>query len=170
MKKLLLFVGIALIAMPNLQAVHKQDVEADLLSRVNLLNMTALSEMRSVAEQQQSVTQWDTAVNKALTFVRENSTDLLKKQDPILISGISKAQALNNDLTNTIKVIRGSRANAPISRLLTIAAEAKKFGDEQQAKSFTLPSKKDANAVLVFLARRIDFAATNLYKDLVAKK
>jgi hypothetical protein len=170
MKKLLLFVSITSIATPSLQAVHKQDIETDLVSRVNLLNLAALSEVRSISEQQQAVTQWDTSVNKALTFVRENSTDLLKKQDPALISGISKIQALNNDLTNTIKVIRGSLPNAPISRLLTIAAEAKKFIDEQSKKTFTLPSKKDANAVLIFLARRIDFAATNLYKDLVAKK
>lgn len=170
MKKLFILLGVTLGLASNLQAVHKTDIEADLLSRVNVLNMTALAQHRSIAEQQQTVTQWDTAVTKALKFVADNSTDLLKKQDPALTSGISKIQAINNDLTNTIKVIRGSLSNAPISRLLTIADQAKKFSDEQKTKSFTLPSKKDANSILVFLGMRINFAATNLYKDLVAKK
>lgn len=170
MKKLFLLLGITLGIATGLQAVSRDEVSRGLLGAINSLNLDALDKTMSVSRQQQVVTLWDSSVTKATQFVRENCKDLLKKDDPALLDALSKVTQLNVDFTNTIKVIRGSLANAPISRLLSLSTDAKKLADQTQAKSFTLSNKKEAQSILVLIASSIASSAKYLYEQLVAKK
>jgi hypothetical protein len=170
MKKLFLLLGITLGITAGLQAVSRGEAAQGILNAINTLNLDALDQKVSVSRQQQVVTLWDSAVTKATQFARENCKDLLKKDDPILMDAVSKVQKVNMDFTNTIKVIRGSLANAPISRLLQISTEAQNIANQIQAKSFTLSNKKEAQSILVLIASSIASSAKYLYGELVAKK
>lgn len=170
MKKLFLLMGVALAITTGLQAISRSEASQGILNTINTLNLDALDQRTSISRQQQVVTLWDNAVTKATQFVRENSKDLLKKDDPILMDTLSKVQKVNMDFTNTIKVIRGSLANAPISRLLSISTEAQNIANQIQAKSFTLSNKKEAQSILVLIPSSIASSAKYLYGELVAKK
>lgn len=170
MKKLLFFIAIASTAPCALQAISKSDISQELTGAINTLNLNALDRQVSIAGQQKVVAQWDSAVNKAKQFVMEKSKDLLRKEDPDLTGNMKKLEGINNDFSNTIKIIRGAGAQAPISRLLGISAEAQKIASQTRAKSFTLPGKKDAQALIAHIAECIASSTKYLYGELVGKK
>lgn len=169
MKKVL-FSLIFLGAVANMQAISKDDVARDLAGAINNVNFEALEPSMPISRQQQVVTLWDSSVTRAKKFISDNSADLLKRTDSILVSDLSKIEGLNNEFTNTIKVIRGAMPNPPISRLLQVSTNAKSLANQIQGQSFTLSSKKDAQFVLIRIANFIASSSKHLYDELVAKK
>lgn len=170
MKKLLLCVSVVCALPLGLQALSKSDVAREIASTVNNLRLNALDSDVSVANQQKVVALWDTAFANAKKFVLENSKDLLRKDDPDLMAALKRLEGINNDFTNTLKTIRATMPNAPISRLLQISTDAKNVMDSIGAKTFTLPGKKEAQVVLKDLAANIISSAKYFYDDLVQKK
>ena len=166
MKKLLMITAIACAFPLITQAVSKSDVARDIAQATNNLRLNAFDSNAS----QKVVTAWDNAFTNAKKFVIENCKDLLRKEDPDLMAAINKLTAINNDFTNTIKVTRGSMQTAPISRFLQISADTKKVMDQSDAKSFTLPAKKDAQMVVRDVSLSIIGSAKYFYDDLVRKK
>ncbi len=170
MKKLLLSIAMTLVVTSGLHAMSRSDIAREITSALGNLQLNALDPRESVAKQQTAVTNWTNAVDKAKKFVVENSKDLLKKVDPDLAQGLSKLDQLNNDFTNTIKTIRGTMPNAPISKLLPISNDAKKLGEQFRSKSFVLSGKKDAALLISVVAECIASGAKYLYNDLLSKK
>ena len=170
MKKLLVWASITCALPLGLVAISKSDVAREVASTVNNLRLNALDSSVSVANQQKVVSLWDGAFEKGKQFVLENSKDLLRKDDPDLIAALNKLVAINNDFTNTLKTIRATMPNAPISKLLQVANDAKNVMDSIGSKTFTLPGKKEAQIVLKDLALSIISSAKYFYDDLVQKK
>ena len=170
MKKLLLCASIACALPLGLAAISKSDVEREVVGAVNNLRLNALDSTVSVANQQKVGSLWDSAFAQGKQFVLENSKDLLRKDDPDLIAALNKLVGINNDFTNTLKTIRATMPNAPISKLLQIANDAKSLMDSIGSKSFTLPGKKESQIVLKDLASSINSSAKYFYDDLVQKK
>jgi len=170
MKKLLLCASIVCALPLGLQAISKSDIAREVANTVNNLRMNALDATVSIANQQKVVTLWDTAFANAKKFVLENSKDLLRKDDPDLMAALKKLEGINNDFTNTLKTIRATMPNAPISKLLQISNDAKNVMDSIGSKTFTLPGKKEAQIVLKDLAASIIGSAKYFYDDLVQKK
>jgi hypothetical protein len=169
MKKLLLMVVIACVLPLGLHAVSKSEISNKLATAINTVKANALQQQVSVAQQQKVVTDWNTQFDAAKKFIMENSKDLLRKEDPALIDALKKLESVNNDFTNTIKTIRGTMPNAPISRLLQVANEAKKVREQIEGKSFTLPSKKDAQDLLINITSYLRSGSEQLYNDLAMK-
>ena len=163
-----IFLLISILSICHIQAVSKNDIDRQLATAINNINAEALESFNSITRQQQVVTLWDDAVAKAKNFVKDNSTDLLKKVDPKLMQDISEIDNLNNDFINTIKVIRGA-AKAPISRLLQVSNNAKNVINQFQQQSFTLSSKKDALYILTRIATFISQSSKELYDKLFKK-
>jgi hypothetical protein len=169
MKKLLLCASIACTLSLGLAAISKSDVAREIANSVDNLRLNALDSV-SVANQQKVVSLWDSAFTKGKQFVLENSKDLLRKEDPDLIAALNKLVAINIDFTNTLKTIRATMPNAPISRLLQVANDAKNLMDSIGSKSFTLPGKKESQVILKDLAASINSLSKYFYDDLVQKK
>lgn len=169
MKKILVSL-LFLVTISQLQAISKEDVARDLAGAINNLNLETFEPTNSISRQQLVVTLWDNSVTKAKKFISDNSMDLLKRADSLLIGDLSKIDELNNEFTNTIKIIRGAMPNPPISRLLQVSTNAKKLIELFEKQSFTLPNKKDALFVLTRIATFIANSSTYLYSSLVAKK
>jgi hypothetical protein len=170
MKKLLLCASIVCALPLGLAAISKSDVAREVASAVNNLRLNGLDSSVSVANQQKVVSLWDSAFAKGKQFVLENSKDLLRKEDPDLIAALNKLVGINNDFTNTLKTIRATMPNAPISKLLQVANDAQNVMNSIGTKSFTLPGKKEAQIVLKDLASSITGSARYFYDDLVQKK
>lgn len=170
MKKLLVITAIACAFPLATQAISKSDVAREVAQATNNLRLNALDSTTAIAQQQKAVTAWDNAFTNAKKFVIENSKDLLRKEDPDLMAAINKLTTINNDFTNTIKITRGNMQSAPISRFLQISADTKKIMDQTDAKSFTLPGKKDAQMVIRDVSLAIMGSAKYFYDDLVRKK
>jgi hypothetical protein len=119
--------------------------------------------------QNSSLVAWDQSFAQAKAFVLENSKDLLRRQDPVLMDALSKVEKVNIDFINTIKIIRNTMPNAPVSKLLGISADAKKSVDALYKTSFTLPGKTSASSLLKSVARFIEDTSKNLYNMLVIK-
>lgn len=169
MKKLLLCASMVCALPLGLQALSKSDVAREVANSVNNLRLNAFDSV-SVANQQKVVSLWDSAFAKGKQFVLENSKDLLRKEDPDLIAALKKLEIINNDFTNTLKTIRATMPNAPISRLLQVANDAKNLMDSIGSKSFTLPGKKESQVILKDLAASINSLSKYFYDDLVQKK
>ena len=169
MKKQLLSLGALFVIASGLYAASVNDVVRSLESAASTFGLQMFNKNLTIAQQNASLTVWDKAFAQAKTFVFDNSKDLLRKQDPILLDVLSKVEKVNMDLINTIKVIRGSLPNAPISRLLGVSGEAKKSVEKLYTASFTLSGKKDSSALLKSVARFIEDISKQLY-DVLAMK
>jgi len=169
MKKQLLSLGAIVVIASGLYAASVNDVVKTLSGAASTFGMQVFNKNLSTAQQNASLIVWDKAFAQAKTFVLENSKDLLRKQDPVLLDAMAKVEKVNMDLSNTIKEIRGTLPNAPISRLLGISAGAKKSVEKLYTTSFTLSGKKDASALLKSVARFLEDISKQLY-DVLAMK
>jgi len=169
MKKQILLIGVLCLGASGLHGATVDEIARELSSAASTFGVNALNKNVSTAQQNAPLITWDKAFAQAKTFILENSKDLLRKQDPILVDAMSKVEKVNMDFINLIKIIRNTLPTAPVSKLLIISGEAKKSVDKLYTTSFTLPGKKDASALLKSVARFIENTSKELYDMLIAR-
>ncbi len=168
MKKQILLIGALGLGVWGLHGATVDEIAKELSSAASTFGVNAFNKNVSAAEQNAPFVTWNKAFAQAKTFILENSKDLLRKQDPILLDVLSKVEKVNMDFINIIKIIRNTLPTAPVSKLLIISGEAKKSIDKLYTTSFTLPGKKNASALLKSIARFIENTSKELYDMLIA--
>jgi hypothetical protein len=169
MKKHIFALSALFMMASGLNGATVDQVAKVLSTAASTLGEQAFNKNLTTTVQNASLVVWDKAFAQAKTFIIDNSKDLLKKQDPILLDAMAKVEKVNIDFINTIKVIRATLPKAPISKLLTVSNDAKKSVETLYATSFTLPGKNNASALLKSVARFIEDTSKQLYNMLVAQ-
>lgn len=167
MKKHILALSTLFMVASGLNAATVDQMAKILSTAASTLGDQAFNKNLSTTVQNASLIVWDKAFEQAKSFISENSKDLLRKQDPVLVDAMTKLEKVNIDFINTIKVIRGTLPKAPISKLLTVSNDAKKSVEKLYTTSFTLPGKTNASALLKSVARFIEDTSKKLY-DMLA--
>ena len=167
MNKNILTLGAALFISAGLHGAKVDDIRKQLQDAASTFGMQALNKNLSTAQQNASLSNWEKAFKNAKAFVIDNSKDLLGRKDSALIKAMSELEKINTDLINTIKVIRGTLPNAPISRLLGIKMNAKNTVGSLSASQFTLGSKKEAANIIIAIGRFIEEASVSMYNALL---
>jgi CheY-like chemotaxis protein len=167
MKKQSIILSALLITAITTHAATMNEVLERLSSAAQNFGMQTFNRTLPTNVQNSSLVTWDQAFNQAKAFIAENSKDLMGYADPLLNQALSDLNQVNMDFINTIKVIRNTLPKAPISRLLTIIANAKKSTANIYGASFVLAGKKNARSLLISVGRFIEDAAKNIY-DMLA--
>lgn len=170
MKKHILALSALFMMASGLNGAAVDQIVKNLSTAASNLGEQGFNKEVTTTVQNASLIVWDKAFDQAKAFIVENSKDLLKKQDPVLLDAMANVEKVNIDFINTIKVIRATLPKAPIGKLLTISNDAKKSVEKLYTTSFTLPGKNNASALLKSIARFIEDTSKQLYNMLVMQK